>query len=262
MQKLPRFGRVLWFDDRLGFGAAKAATGEYAYVHYKDIDALTHRTLRDGQEITFDMQLTDAGLRFLRIRPVGISQPAWELPASGLMRRLLRWLHQRGSVRYMWRVEGGVPIVNMVRYYLVVTPIFELYLHQFTNDDEPLLHDHPWSFASLLLSGNYVEHFSDNNSISRTRWSLSLRSSKRRHRVSVPESYRGNTITLLVAGRRHRDWYFWEQSETRRLTPHEYGILRGATLNTFADFSIVGHFLPQVIGGTDTPIIQAQNSEL
>jgi cold shock CspA family protein len=257
-----RFGKVLWFDDRLGFGAAKAASGEYAYVHYKDIDGLSHRLLREGQEIAFKMQLTATGLRFFKIRTIGLSQSPWELPASAMMRSLLRWLHKRGSVRYMWRIDGGVPIVNMIRYYLLVTPVFELYLHQFTNDDEPLLHDHPWSFISLLLSGGYIEHFSDNRSVPRSRWSFSLRSSERKHRVSVPDRYRGKTITLLLTGRRHRKWFFWEPSLKRGLTPREYGIQRGATLNTFTDFNIIGNLIPKVVGGTDTPTIQINSNEL
>ena len=64
MNKSHCFGKVLWFDDRLGFGAAKAATSEYAYIHYKDINAIAHRTLRDGQEIAFEMRLTESDRAF------------------------------------------------------------------------------------------------------------------------------------------------------------------------------------------------------
>ena len=158
----------------------------------------------------------------------------------------------------MWRVDDGIPIVNMVRFYLAVTPHFELYLHQFTDDDEPVLHDHPWSFISFLLAGRYIEHFADNASILRTRWSVSLRRAGRKHHVAVPELYRGKTISLLIAGRRHRAWHFWDH-EMRCLTPYEYGSKRGATLNTFSDLTIVGKLLPKVIGGTDTPSITTRS---
>jgi hypothetical protein len=35
---------------------------------------------------------------------------------------------------------------------------FNLYLHQILRDDADVMHDHPWSNASWVLSGGYFEH--------------------------------------------------------------------------------------------------------
>lgn len=32
-----------------------------------------------------------------------------------------------------------------------------IYLHHFLQPDMPYLHDHPWSFTSLILNGGYIE---------------------------------------------------------------------------------------------------------
>ena len=48
----------------------------------------------------------------------------------------------------------------LLRWFVVPHNKFlNVYVHKFTASDEPqVLHDHPWWFASLVLSGSYVEH--------------------------------------------------------------------------------------------------------
>ncbi len=50
----------------------------------------------------------------------------------------------------------GTPYLTRLRF--VQTPWFGIYLHQIhTKDWDRHLHDHPWRFASLVLSGAYCE---------------------------------------------------------------------------------------------------------
>jgi hypothetical protein len=52
-------------------------------------------------------------------------------------------------------------VVHFRRYRLIQTPWFAVYLHQICKSDEDKdLHDHPWSFESLILKGSYRENYS------------------------------------------------------------------------------------------------------
>lgn len=44
------------------------------------------------------------------------------------------------------------------RYLLFKTPWFTIYLHRICKSDEDIhMHDHPWDFESMILSGSYAE---------------------------------------------------------------------------------------------------------
>ena len=65
--------------------------------------------------------------------------------------------------RHRWIMLEGFQIVKNDKPYLdrlrvVQTPLFSIYLHRIhTPDVDEFPHDHPWWFASLVLSGAYVE---------------------------------------------------------------------------------------------------------
>lgn len=49
-------------------------------------------------------------------------------------------------------------VLHFRRYRLLSTPWFTLYLHHICKSDEDLhMHDHPWDFESMILSGSYAE---------------------------------------------------------------------------------------------------------
>ena len=35
---------------------------------------------------------------------------------------------------------------------------FNAYVHKIVLSDEPILHDHPWSWGTFIISGGYYEH--------------------------------------------------------------------------------------------------------
>ena len=63
-------GTVKWFNDSKGYGFIQRNGGEDVYVHFSEIDARGFRTLREGDEVEFEILSTDQGPRATQvIRP-------------------------------------------------------------------------------------------------------------------------------------------------------------------------------------------------
>ena len=61
----------------------------------------------------------------------------------------------------------------LIRYYIFLKDRdnkfpFNIFIHKFLKSDEPVIHDHPWGYYTLILYGGYWEHLIDNNDISKT----------------------------------------------------------------------------------------------
>jgi hypothetical protein len=115
--------------------------------------------------------------------------------------------------------KSGQPYLDRLRVFQ--TPLFGLYLHRIhTPDVDRDPHNHPWWFASLVLSGGYDELVWDHpedigrpmprNVIrrARSRGRFSLRSIRRSeaHRIT---DVRGVLWTLVLTGPRRASWGFW-----------------------------------------------------
>ena len=55
--------RVKWFNDAKGYGFIEYNDSEDIFVHYSAINANGHKTLVEGQMVTFDLINTDKGLQ-------------------------------------------------------------------------------------------------------------------------------------------------------------------------------------------------------
>lgn len=101
-----------------------------------------------------------------------------------------------------------------------------VYLHKFLRDDDPedALHDHPWSFTSLLLWGRYRESTETGSRI-RSAGTLAHRRAEHRHRITLLRDRRGREkpcYTIIVTGSRRRIWGFWcPAAEQPRFVPAE-----------------------------------------
>jgi hypothetical protein len=109
--------------------------------------------------------------------------------------------------------QDGRPYLDRLR--IVQTPWFSVLLHRIHEPDlDRHPHDHPWPFASLILSGSYEERVWDNPA--------DLRSSRiRMHprfslkRMKLSQAHRITSLgpqplwTLVLAGRRRKSWRFW-----------------------------------------------------
>jgi hypothetical protein len=105
--------------------------------------------------------------------------------------KLGRWrILDRFEIPHMDRPE-----VNYLdRWRILETPWGSIFLHRIgTPDSRPTLHDHPWSFVSIVLAGGYLER----------RLNLHTRQveARRVRRVNVMRRDDSHAITALEGGR-------------------------------------------------------------
>ncbi len=56
-------GKVKWFDAKKGYGFIAQENGEDVFVHFSSIGGEGFRTLKDGEEVTFDIVQGGKGLQ-------------------------------------------------------------------------------------------------------------------------------------------------------------------------------------------------------
>lgn len=49
-------GKVKWFNDAKGYGFIELEQGKDVFVHYSVIDGQGYKSLREGQEVSFDIE--------------------------------------------------------------------------------------------------------------------------------------------------------------------------------------------------------------
>ncbi|MGE5539027.1 MAG: cold-shock protein [Gemmatimonas sp.] len=256
-------GTVEWFDDVRGCGFLRDMHGLLLYVHYKDIAGEGHRSLRNGQRVIFRRGEVRQGPRAQNVEPFVLDACSFAVENFGwLLRSLIAWLHRRGSVRYTWVYYNDRLKVNLARYHLLRTPLFEIFIHQFFFSDEAIYHDHPWAFCSIVLAGAYVEETSEGELTLRRAPSIESRSPSFRHRVIVPVCRSGRVWSFVIAGRRFRPWRFFDRLTMEPLTTSEYARKRGFELRVDSDFHVRGVFFPTLVEGTRPPtIVGAEHAE-
>lgn len=122
------------------------------------------------------------------------------------------------------RKIGTEDDVYLDRVYVVQTPWFGIMFHRiFRPDNQRDLHDHPWSFLSIVLLGWYDEDvihqcpypdcaFALCPSSRRVRW-FNFKRAEDRH--SIRAVSRSPIWTLVFTGPKRRTWGFWVDSGTR-----------------------------------------------
>jgi CspA family cold shock protein len=50
-------GIVQWFDEKKGFGFIEQETGPDVFVHHSAINTSGIKTLRDGDQVTYDVEV-------------------------------------------------------------------------------------------------------------------------------------------------------------------------------------------------------------
>lgn len=93
---------------------------------------------------------------------------------------------------------------------------FSIRVHKWIrSDDKRFMHDHPWSFVTFVLKGEYTDvspsldvFCEPQEPIRETlkAGSFKYRASHHRHYVDVPK---GGAWTLVITGRPKRKWGFW-----------------------------------------------------
>lgn len=120
----------------------------------------------------------------------------------------------------------------MHRYYLFLKDRkwfpFNVTLHKIVRSDDPVFHDHPWPYMTIILSGGYWEHtpifhHEDTNRIvgENVQWrglgSIVLRGSNELHWLECDPSV-GPATTLFFMGPQVRDWGFVVKSDKHGTT--------------------------------------------
>lgn len=54
-------GIVKWFDEKKGYGFIDGGQNDY-FVHFKEIKTNGYKTLKEGQNVTFDPEKSPKGL--------------------------------------------------------------------------------------------------------------------------------------------------------------------------------------------------------
>ena len=71
-------GVVKWFNDAKGFGFIEHPSGKDVFVHYSAIEADGFKTLKDGEEVEYEIKEGPKGLHALRVQRSASAQAATE----------------------------------------------------------------------------------------------------------------------------------------------------------------------------------------
>jgi hypothetical protein len=134
--------------------------------------------------------------------------------AQGKPERKKRWAF---NSRFLIGKPGN-PM--MERWRLIQTPLFGIYVHRIYREDlDPVPHDHPWRFWSLVLRGGYAEEYHpDVREIGESRHqAFGKICARRAHHFPLGAAHRivhvePGTVTLVLVGRKLRTWGFYDTS--------------------------------------------------
>lgn len=68
-------GKVKWFNDQKGFGFITGQSGEDIFVHHSAIVAEGFRSLKEGEEVEFELETGPKGLKAANVRRTSELQP-------------------------------------------------------------------------------------------------------------------------------------------------------------------------------------------
>ncbi|HLA48348.1 MAG: cold-shock protein [Nitrospinota bacterium] len=61
-------GKVKWFNEAKGYGFIKQDNGEDVFVHFSAIQSEGFKTLKEGQEVEFDVKAGEKGLQAVNVK--------------------------------------------------------------------------------------------------------------------------------------------------------------------------------------------------
>lgn len=112
----------------------------------------------------------------------------------------------------------------MHRYYIFLRDRkwfpFNVTLHKIVKSDDPIFHDHPWGYMTIILRGGYYEHVPVFDSRGQkfaeySRWrgpgSIIIRKANEYHWLELDEEK--PTVSLFFMGRQQRDWGFLKDNK-------------------------------------------------
>ena len=67
---MPTRGQVKWFDPKKGYGFIIGPEGQDVFVHYSQIHGDGFRSLKDGEEVDYDLTEGDKGWQAQNVQRV------------------------------------------------------------------------------------------------------------------------------------------------------------------------------------------------
>jgi hypothetical protein len=128
------------------------------------------------------------------------------------MNIFLTLLEKLGRKRVIMDRHSNEPYLT--RYYLFLKDRdrfpFNVFLHNFHKGDLDDLHDHPWPFITIIISGGYWEHTPAGR-----HWqgagSIRYANENSLHRIELEPGV--DVWTLFMPGPKRRDWGFLKDQE-------------------------------------------------
>lgn len=127
----------------------------------------------------------------------------------------------------------------LIRYYVFLKNRkkfpFNITVHKVLKSDKPVLHDHPWNWGAMIVSGGYWEHIpvisQEGNVVGSTKeWRgpghIRFRKAKDLHWLELEKDPEGNEIpctSIFFMGRKCKEWGFvdWIQFQGYRWIHNE-----------------------------------------
>lgn len=75
-------GEVKWFDPKKGYGFIVGPQGQDVFVHFSQIQGDGFRSLKDGEEVDYELTEGDKGFQAQDVHRQVSEQPAAEAPAA------------------------------------------------------------------------------------------------------------------------------------------------------------------------------------
>lgn len=66
----PEVGTVKWFNDKKGYGFITRESGPDVFVHFRSINGTGHRTLKEGQKVSFQVTEGEKGPQAEDVTPL------------------------------------------------------------------------------------------------------------------------------------------------------------------------------------------------
>jgi hypothetical protein len=82
-----------------------------------------------------------------------------------------------------------------------------IYVHRWLRSDPDELHDHPWDWCSVILSGSYWE-VTEEGRFFRDAGSVAIRKAEERHKVVLDDANPVKPVSLFITGIERREWGF------------------------------------------------------
>lgn len=140
------------------------------------------------------------------------------------------------------------------RFYLFLrnrdTFFFNIFLHRFLNSDQDDIHDHPWGFFHIVISGGYWEYITVNEDgttldqgvkkVWRSPGYYNIVSSQYKHRIVLSDE---KPWTLFIPFERHGTWNFWIPLVWKNGEPCKEGDINDDTVLKSTKWKYVPHYL-------------------